>query len=102
MAQATEALDAVTNQLRDLVAAGFRFLPRRGGGELVAVVGIRAHHQVVDVVQVRTETDAVATRMPGSEENLFAPTDVLWQRVGQTSTVLAELLTLPDDHGLPA
>jgi hypothetical protein len=49
------------------------------------------------VVEVRTETDVVATRMPADEENVLAPTDVLWQTTGLASTVLAELLTLPDD-----
>ena len=99
MASATVPVTTVADQLRNLVARGFRFIhPRTDQGELVAVVGVRAHHQVVDVVEVRTETDVVATRMPANEENVLAPTDVLWQTTGLASTVLAELLTLPDDH----
>ena len=99
MAPATDPVITVVDQLRGLVTSGFQFLhPCGGDGEVVAVVGIRAHDQVVDVIQVRTEADAVATRVPGYEVNLLAPTDVLWQRTGTTSTVLAELLTLPDAH----
>lgn len=98
MAPATDPVTTVADQLRNLVARGFKFIhPRTGEGQLVAVVGVRAHHQVVDVVEVRTETDVVATRMPADEENVLAPTDVLWQTAGQASTVLAELLILPDD-----
>lgn len=98
MAQATDPVTTVADQLRNLVARGFKFIhPRTGEGHLVAVVGVRAHHQVVDVVEVRTETDVVATRMPANEENVLAPTDVLWRTTGPASTVLAELLTLPDD-----
>lgn len=99
MAPAADPVTTVADQLRNLVARGFRFIhPRTGEGELVAVVGVRAHDHVVDVVEVRTETDVVATRMPAGVENVLAPTDVLWQTTGQASTVLAELLTLPDDH----
>jgi hypothetical protein len=99
VASAADPVTTVADQLRNLVARGFRFIhPRTGEGELVAVVGVRAHHQVVDVVEVRTETDVVATRMPADEENVLAPTDVLWQTTGPARTVLAELLTLPDDH----
>jgi hypothetical protein len=104
VAPATDPVTTVADQLRNLVARGFKFIhPRTGEGQLVAVVGVRAHHQVVDVVEVRTETDVVATRMPADEENVLAPTDVLWQTTGQASTVLAELLTLPDDprHDVP-
>lgn len=97
---AADPVTTVADQLRNLVARGFRFIhPRTGEGELVAVVGVRAHHQVVDVVQVRTETDVVATRMPANERNVLAPKGVLWQTAGQASAVLAELLTLPDDPG---
>jgi hypothetical protein len=99
VASATDPVTAVVDQLRNLVARGFRFIhPRTEEGQLVAIVGVRAHHQVVDVVEVRTETDVVATRMPANEENVLAPTDVLWQTTGPASTVLAALLTLPDDQ----
>jgi hypothetical protein len=99
VASATDPVTAVVDQLRNLVARGFRFIhPRTVEGQLVAIVGVRVHHQVVDVVEVRTETDVVATRMPANEENVLAPTDVLWRTTGPASTVLAELLTLPDDH----
>jgi hypothetical protein len=105
VAQATDPVTTVADQLRNLVSRGFKFIhPRTGEGQVVAVVGVRAHHRVVDVVEVRTETDVVATRMPADQENVLAPTDVLWQTTGPASTVLAELLTLPDvqHHDAPA
>jgi len=100
VAPATDPVTTVVDQLRNLVARGFKFIhPRTDEGQLAAIVGVRAHHQVVDVVQVRTETDVVATRMPANEENVLAPKGVLWQTAGHASAVLAELLTLPDDAG---
>jgi hypothetical protein len=99
MPPVTDPVTAVVDQLRNLVALGFKFIhPRTDDGHLVAIVGVRAHHQVIDVVEVRTETDVVATRMPADEENVFAPTDVLWRTTGQANTVLAELLTLSNDQ----
>jgi hypothetical protein len=85
-------------QLRRLVARGFRFIdPRDDDGEVLAVVGVRAHDNVIDVVRLHGEDDAVASRMPG-DEDVLAPTTVFWRHTGSAGEVLDELLALPDDR----
>lgn len=84
--------------LRALVARGFRFIdPRDENGEVVAVVGVRAHHDVVDVVQLNDEDDVIATRMP-SDQDVLAPRRVFWRESGPAGEVLAKMLALPDDR----
>ncbi|HWM04048.1 MAG TPA: hypothetical protein VNP92_17065 [Actinophytocola sp.] len=85
-------------QLRALVARGFRFIdPRDENGDVVAVVGVRAHHNVVDVVQLHGEDEVVAARMP-TDEDVLAPRRVFWREVGSAQHVLAKMLALPDDR----
>ena len=87
------------SQLLALVERGFRFLhPTAGGGKVLAVVGVRAHDDVVDVIWLYGETDARAVRMSGDEPDVLAPASTMWESVGPASTVLAELLSLPDDR----
>lgn len=86
------------NQLRALVARGFRFIdPRDENGDVVAVVGVRAHHNVVDVVQLHGEDDVVAARLP-TDEDFLAPRRVFWREVGPAHEVLGKMLELPDDR----
>ncbi|HEX2133858.1 MAG TPA: hypothetical protein VHH15_20120 [Actinophytocola sp.] len=86
------------DQLRALVARGFRFIdPRDENGDVVAVVGVRAHRNVVDVVQLNDEDDVVASRMP-SDQDVMAPRQVFWRESGPAHEVLAKLLDLPDDR----
>jgi len=86
-------------RLRELIARGFQFLyPTDARGELAAIVGVRAHDNVIDVVRLHTEDDAVATRMPADEQNVLAPTRFSWRRRGPACSVLEELLELPDDR----
>lgn len=83
--------------LRRLVARGFQFLhPRSAEGSLVAVVGVRAHDDVVDVVALRAAEDAKATRMPADEPDVLAPSRVQWEVSGSADTVMNALLALPD------
>lgn len=85
--------------LRTLVSRGFDFLhPRDASGEIAAVVGIRVHDDVIDVVRLRAQDDVVATRMPGDTIDVLRPGVVLWQRAGRDIEVLAALLALPDDR----
>lgn len=85
-------------QLRALVARGFRFIdPRDDNGEILAVVGVRAHRNVLDVVRLNSEDDAVATRMP-ADEDVLAPRRVFWQETGSAHQVLGAMLALPDDR----
>ncbi|CCH27952.1 hypothetical protein ABZ816_06215 [Actinosynnema sp. NPDC047251] len=98
----TSPADAVVRtslQLRQLIERGFQFLhPRDSRGELAAVVGVRAHDAVIDVVRLHTEDDVVAIRMPADEVNVLSPTRFSWRRRGPATSVLDELLELPDDR----
>lgn len=86
-------------QLRQLIERGFQFLhPRDARGELAAVVGVRAHDAVIDVVRLHTEDDVMAIRMPADEVNVLSPTTFSWRRRGPATSVLDELLELPDDR----
>jgi len=92
------AAASVDVQLRALVARGFRFVdPRDEQGDVLAVVGVRAHHDVVDVVELLGEDDAVATRMP-PDQDFMSPRRFHWREQGPASVVLSKLLALPDDH----
>jgi hypothetical protein len=98
----TSPIDEVgmaTRQLRELVDRGFRFLhPTDSNGTVIAVMGVRAHHNVIDVVVLRTEMDAKAARMPGDEKDILAPTKTLWQATGRACVVLRKLSALADDE----
>lgn len=91
------------DQLRQLVTRGFRFVhPTDGDGEIAAVVGVRVHNDVIDVVTLHDENDVHAMRMPGNETDVLAPRTVLWQTSGYVSTVLGAMLALPDDYSAPS
>jgi hypothetical protein len=82
-------------RLAELVSRGFRFMhPRNPDGHVVAVIGVRAHHNVIDVVWLRV----VATRIPGDETIFLTPSRIIWRSAGAAGEVLAELLGLPDDR----
>lgn len=84
-------------QLRTLVMRGFRFIdPRDENGDIVAVVGVRAHHDVVDVVRLNSEDDAVAMRMP-ADQDVMSPRRMYWQECGPAHLVLGAMLELPDE-----
>ncbi|GDY31567.1 hypothetical protein [Gandjariella thermophila] len=92
-----DSSDSVEGALRELVARGFHFVhPRDGSGELVAVIGVRPHHGVVDVLRLHAEDDATACRMPGGEPDVLAPRSTLWQVSGAAREVLRQLLALPE------
>jgi hypothetical protein len=96
----TDGSTSTEAQLRALVARGFRFVdPRDDEGEIVAVVGVRAHRDVIDVVRLNSEDDAVAVRMP-SDQDVMSPCLVFWREAGPAQVVLGAMLALPDD-GLP-
>lgn len=88
--------------LRRLIDRGFQFVhPRSPEGEVLAVVGIRAHEDVIDVVQLHAEDDVIATRMPGGEPDILAPRTTLWQVSGSVLTVIDQLLALPERPAEP-
>ncbi|PKV93310.1 hypothetical protein ATK30_4152 [Amycolatopsis echigonensis] len=83
--------------LQQLIARGYRFVHQTdGSGEMQAVVGVRVHDNVVDVVRLNAEDDVEAARLPGNEQNIFAPTSTLWRSRGEASQVLGEVLALPE------
>ena len=91
---------SVEARLLDLIDRGYRFLhPCDGDGHVVAVVGIRAHGSVIDVIRLDAEDDAVATRVPGDEQDVLSPRKLLWRCRGTADEVLDELLALADDYG---
>ncbi|MER7014089.1 hypothetical protein ABT324_21930 [Saccharopolyspora sp. NPDC000359] len=96
----------ITNGLQALVARDFQFAhPRDADGGLVAVVGIRVHRGVFDIVQLFGENDADAARVPGDEPDVLFPSKVLWRTNGSAREVINELLALGDpapDMGSPA
>lgn len=69
--------------------------PRDDNGQVVAVVGVRAHEGIVDVILLQSESDAKAMRLPGDETNVMAPATVLWETAGPAPEVLTKLLALP-------
>ncbi|MEV6711480.1 hypothetical protein AB0M48_05470 [Lentzea sp. NPDC051208] len=99
MTLSRDAAASATVRLNALILRGFQFLyPRDHKGELAAVVGVRAHDNVIDIVRLHDENDAIATRMPADEVNVLVPTRYSWQRTGPACRVIEELLELPDDR----
>jgi len=98
MSSTGTAAASVDAQLRALVNRGFRFVdPRDEHGDVMAVVGVRAHDDVIDVIEILGEDEAVATRMP-PDQDVLAPRRVYWREQGPASVVLARLLLLADGH----
>ena len=94
--------DTLEDRLQTLMARGFQFVhPRTAEGALVAVVGVRAHDDVIDVVRLNAEDDAEAMRIPGDEQDVLAPSTRLWSRSGDTFSVLDELLGLSEHTAVP-
>ncbi|WP_020669424.1 hypothetical protein [Amycolatopsis nigrescens] len=98
----TDTLEAPVDtetRLRELMSLGYQFIhPRDAAGKVIAVVGVRVHDTVIDVVRLNAEDDVVATRMPGTEADVLAPDKVLWTTRGKAPEVLDELLALPADR----
>ncbi|MFL6119736.1 hypothetical protein [Actinophytocola sp.] len=98
MSSTGTAATSVDAQLRALVNRGFRFVdPRDEHGDVVAVVGVRAHDDVIDVIEIHGEDKAVATRMP-PDQDVLDPRLIYWRERGPAPAVLARVLLLADDH----
>ncbi|HWD02196.1 MAG TPA: hypothetical protein VG674_07055 [Amycolatopsis sp.] len=88
----------VETGLQELMSRGYQFVHQTDErGAVESVVGVRVHDNVVDVVRLNAEDDAVATRLPGTEDNVFDPEKWLWRRTGDAAEVLTEMLSLPDE-----
>ncbi|GAA1984934.1 hypothetical protein [Amycolatopsis minnesotensis] len=92
-----EIVDLETG-LQHLIERGYQFVhPRDANGEVLAVVGVRVHDGVVDVVRLHAENEVLATRIPAGED-ILEPTTVLWKATGSVQAVLEQVLSLPEDH----
>lgn len=87
----------ISDKLRELISLGYRFVhPRNADGEVIAVTGVRTHHDVIDVFQLYGERDANAVRMSAAEVDILSPRNVIWQTYGGADSVIDELLALAD------
>lgn len=59
-------------------------------------MGIRVHHEVIDLGQFYGEHDADATRVPGDEPDILFPRRVLWRVTGSADHVIDNLLAIAD------
>jgi hypothetical protein len=87
----------ITERLQGLMEAGFRFAHQRNAdGDIVAVTGVRTHHDVVDVFQMYGEHAANAARMSAAEPDILSPRAVLWRTSGSATAVIDDLLGLDE------
>ncbi|WP_249124252.1 hypothetical protein [Saccharopolyspora erythraea] len=87
----------ITDGLQALMSRDFQFAhPRDSAGTLVAVVGLRVHHNVIDIVQLYGEDDADAARIPGDEPDVLFPQTVIWRTSGRARDVIKQVLRLED------
>jgi hypothetical protein len=84
-------------RLRELVARGFRLMPpiRDDDGELVALIYVRPHGDVIDIVELRGEDDVRAARVSRGQGIRIEPRTTLWRTVGAACDVLDQVLALP-------
>jgi len=87
----------VDRGLLALRSLGFQFATNRdSGGVVVTVTGFRAHHGVIDIVQLYGEHDADAIRAPGDEPDVLFPRTTIWRTTGAAKDVIDNLLSLAD------
>ena len=87
----------IDERLIAMRALGFRFgTSRDAAGMVVALVAARAHHGVIDIVQLYGEHDADATRISCHEPNILFPRTVFWRTTGSANHVIDELLGLSE------
>jgi hypothetical protein len=101
-AEAVELCPTDTDDiLRILMERGFRFIhPKDVEGNIITVVGLRAHGSVLDVIRLDAETDVTAMRIPGEEQDILSPETVLWRKDGHLREVTTSRGSWgPGDHG---
>jgi hypothetical protein len=98
MTSSTEAHGDSSVRLRQLVARGFRLMPpvRDTDGELMALIYVRPHGDIVDVVELRGEDDVRAARVSCDESNRDDLTSTHWLTAGSACDVLDQVLALPE------
>lgn len=97
MTSPVEDHDDSSTRLRALVARGFRLMPpvRDTDGELMALVYVRPHGDLVDVVELRGEDDVRAARV-SRDHHLRDGQDAHWRMAGSACDVLDQVLALPE------
>lgn len=87
----------IDDRLLSLRARGFTFAANRDeAGNIVNLVAVRVHHDLIDIVELYGEDDVRAMRIPGTESDIMHPGTVLWRTSGVAHEVLEALLQLAD------
>ncbi|MBQ0923682.1 MULTISPECIES: hypothetical protein [Saccharopolyspora] len=83
--------------LRQLVLRGFQLMPpvRDGTGELEALIYVRPHGDVIDIVEVLAEDHVRAARVPRRGEIRTDDNAAYWRTTGNVVDVVDEVLALP-------
>jgi hypothetical protein len=97
------APDGISARLQVMRALNFEFATDQApDGSIEALVGVRVHGGVIDIVELYGEDEATATRLPDSEPNIMLARTVLWHTRGTAYEVIDALLALPDpQHQTP-
>lgn len=83
--------------MRMLRARAFHFARTRDDfGDVIALVGVRVLHDVIDIIQLYSEYDADAIRIPSAVLNGRRIGSPLWSASGAPDEVIDTLLSLPD------
>ena len=87
----------IDERLLSLRARGFTFAANRDeAGNIVNLVAVRVHHDLIDIVELFGEDDVRAMRIPGTESDIMHPRTILWRTSGPAHQTLEDLLRLPD------
>ncbi|MEV4645431.1 hypothetical protein [Saccharopolyspora sp. NPDC049357] len=84
--------------LRQLVLRGFQLMPpvRDGTGELEALIYVRPHGDVIDIVEVLAEDHVRAARVPRRGEIRTDDNAAYWRTNGNVVDVVDQVLALPE------
>ncbi|RRO17580.1 hypothetical protein EIL87_09840 [Saccharopolyspora rhizosphaerae] len=84
--------------LRKLVLRGFQLMPpvRDGAGELEALIYVRPHGDVIDIVEVLAEDTVRAARVPRRGEIRTDTHAAYWRITGGVIDVVDQVLALPE------
>jgi hypothetical protein len=96
---AVDEHDHLTQRLLALRALDFRFATNHdSAGMIVALVGIRAHHEVIDIIRLYGATDADAIRVPIDEPDVLFPRKTIWRTAGSADDVIDTVLDLANQE----
>ncbi|MBB5156628.1 hypothetical protein [Saccharopolyspora phatthalungensis] len=98
MTSSAETHHDSSKRLRQLVARGFRLMPpvRDKDGELMALIYVRPHGDIIDIVELRGEDDVRAARVPRDDRIRDDRASTHWRTAGSVCEVLDQVLALPE------